>query len=467
MRPLYIYLSISILFAFSSCKKFLDVNENPNQPTTAPLNGLLGTATYSTATNVFNVGNLVSNYTQYIASSNASSPSDIYESVDGSGTWTAIYDNMTDITDMINQATDRSATAYQGVGKIMMAMHLSLLHDVWGDAPYSAAFSLSNLNPEYDKAETVYQTALTLLDEGIALLKQGPEAVALNNSLDFIHGGNLPAWIRTGYAMKARLLQQVSKSSQYNAGNVIAALDNAYTVNSQDAQVTVFSVRSPWAQVAVNNAGLLLAGWLSKYFVDAMNGTTFGIADPRLPLITNLTKFGDYRGTRNGAGRVGNGTSNEESVLTTTGWYSSTSSPLMIATYTEMKFIEAEATFNSDRTRSYNAYLEGIRAHMTKMGVSTANMNTYINSAVVSTGSGALTIKRIMDEKYKAMFLHPTSWTDARRFNYQYTGFQMPLNAVLGTYIRRMDYPSVEVTRNGVNVPDITGLDQRFWWDTN
>jgi len=72
-----------------------------------------------------------------------------------------------------------------------------------------------------------------------------------------------------------------------------------------------------------------------------------------------------------------------------------------------------------------------------------------------------------MDEKYKAMFLHPTSWTDARRFNYQYTGFQMPLNAVLGTYIRRMDYPSVEVTRNGVNVPDITGLDQRFWWDTN
>ena len=465
MRTIKIILLLSMVAGLSSCDKFLDVNDNPNQPTTAPMAGLLGTATQYTAINVYNAGNLVSNYTQYLASPNASSPSDVYENIDGSGTWTAMYDNMTDIVDLEKMAAERGATAYQGVAKIMMAMHLSLLHDIWGAVPYSTAFSLSNLYPGYDGAQEIHQKALSLLDEGIALLQAGNTTVVLNTALDFIHKGDVPSWIRTGHAMKARLLMQLSKTPQYNASAVLSALGNAYTANTQDAQVTVFSVRNPWAQVAVNNAGLLLAGWLSKHYVDAMNGTTFGVFDPRLPLITNLTSFGDYRGTRNGAGRVGTGTSNEESVLTTTGVYSSTNSPLLIATYAEMKFIEAEATLVSDPGRAYNAYLDGIRAHMNKLGVSTTARDSYVNDPSVSVGSGALTLRRIMDEKYKAMFLHPASWTDARRFNYQYTNFQMPLNAVLTSFIRRLDYPSVETTRNGDSVPDVSGLDHRLWWD--
>ena len=465
MRLFNLILVLGLLVGLTSCDKYLDVNENPNQPTTAPMNGLLGSATYSTASNVFNAGNLVNNYTQYLASSNANSASDIYDNVDGSGTWTSMYDNMTDLVDLEKLATERGAILYQGVAKIMMAIHLSLLHDIWGAAPYSGAFSLANLYPEFDNAETIHQTSLSLLDEGISLLQAGGSSVALNASLDFIHKGDVAAWIRTAYAMKARLLNQLSKTGQFNAANVLAALGNAYTSNAQDAQVTVFSVRNPWAQIAVNNAGLLLGGWLSKHFVDAMNGTTFGVFDPRLPLLTNLTSFGDYRGTRNGAGRVGTGTSNEESVLTTTGVYSSTNSPLLIATYSEMKFIEAEVTLATDPTRSYNAYLEGIRSHMNKLAVAAADRDAYVNHPSVAVGAGALTRQRIMDEKYKAMFLHPASWTDARRFDYGYTNFQMPLGAVLNTFIRRMDYPSVEVTRNGDNVPDVSGLDQKLWWD--
>ena len=63
------------------------------------------------------------------------------------------------------------------------------------------------------------------------------------------------------------------------------------------------------------------------------------------------------------------------------------------------------------------------------------------------------------------MFLHPETWNDARRYDYKYKDFQLPANAVLSTFIRRLDYPSVEMTRNGQNVPAITGLDQKLWWD--
>lgn len=464
MKKINFVTSLVIIILLASCQKYLDVNNNPNQPTEPPINGLFGSVTYSTAFNYYRFGSLVSNYLQYTASPNASSSSDVFENVDASNSWTNIYDNMTDLVDLEKMAIDRGATGYQGTAKIMMAMHLSLLHDIWGEVPYSKAFTLTDVTPEYDNAEAIFDAALTLLDEGVALLQQGG-TVPINAGLDFIHGGSAPAWIRTAYAIKARMLNQLSKTSRYNAAEVLAALGNSYTSNAQDAQVTIFSVRNPWAQVAVDNAGLLLGGWLSKNFVDAMNGTTFGVFDPRLPRITNLTKFGDYRGTRNGSGRVGNGTSNEESVLTTTGWYSSTNSPLLIATYSEMKFIEAEVKFSTNRAESYSAYLEGIRANMTKMAVAADSINTYINDTRVSVGAANLTMKRIMDEKYKVMFLHPSSWTDARRFDYQYTGFEMPLNAVLSTFIRRLDYPSVEISRNGANVPEVGSLADKLWWD--
>ena len=43
--------------------------------------------------------------------------------------------------------------------------------------------------------------------------------------------------------------------------------------------------------------------------------------------------------------------------------------------------------------------------------------------------------------------------------------FQLPLNAALNTFIRRLAYPDVEVSRNGPNVPAIGDLDEKLWWD--
>lgn len=455
-----------LMAGLSSCEKFLDVNDSPNSPTIAPMNGLLAGVTYSTGMNVYNAGNLVAYYTQNLASSNPGSASDVYESIDASGTWTSLYDNMADLYDLNNMAQAAGATEFQGASKVMMALHLSMINDIWGDAPYSQAFTLDYPMPAYDNAESLFNAALALLDEGISLLQAGNSTIQLSPTLDLIHGGNEEAWVRTAYAIKARMLNQLSKKSSYNPTAILQALSNAYTSSAQDADLKTFNVRNPWAQVAVNNAGLLLNGWLSEHYVDAMNGNTFGVFDPRLPLISNLTKFGDYRGTRNGSGRVGDGTSNEESVLTTTGVYSSTNSPLFLVNYFEMKFIEAEVTLATDPARSYDAYLEGIRAHMGRLGVATADIDDYLADPVVAVGSAGLTMQRIMDEKYKAMFLHPSAWTDARRFDYQYTDFKMPVGAVLPTYIRRLDYPSTaEKNRNGANVPQITGLDQKLWWD--
>jgi hypothetical protein len=471
----YIFILLAFI-SINSCKKFLDVNTNPNSPTTAPINGLLIRTTQNVALNVYRVGNITSYYVQYLASPNPDGPTDTYDKIDASSTWTSLYDNMTDIYDLEKMAKDAGATQYQGVAKILMAMDLHLVHNLWGSAPYSEAFTLSTLTPKYDDATALFQTCLTLLDEGIALLNTAGSKIVIptsGTSPDLIHKGVTAAWIRTAHALKARLLNQLSKTPQYNTANIFTELAAAYTAPGQDAAVTTFSVRNPWAQAAVNNAAQSLDVWLSQHWVNQMRDTpTFANPDPRLPLIASKTKAAfqaagyPYLGTRNGKGRVGTGTTQDESYLSTTGFYSSTASPLYIITYEEMKFIEAEAAFRSgDKTRAYNAYLEGIKANLNKLGVTATDRDKYVNHASVSVGSAALTLTNIFQEKWKALFLTPVSWDDARRFNYAYPLFQLPLNVKTSTFVRRLVYPSVEISRNGAKVPAVTDVTQRLWWD--
>ena len=131
-----------------------------------------------------------------------------------------------------------------------------------------------------------------------------------------------------------------------------------------------------------------------------------------------------------------------------------------------MKFIEAEVAFRTnDKPRAYAAFIEGIKANMNKMGVSPTDRDAYINHPTIAVGAAGLTLELIFREKWKALFLSPVSWDDARRLNYGYKDFQKPLNMVASDYIRRMVYPSVETSRNGANVPVVTDVTQRLWWD--
>lgn len=449
-----------------SCKKYLDVNENPNAATKPPINGLMLNTTYETGLNVYRVANTTSYYVQYLANVSVGGATDTYEPIDASSTWTNLYDNMTDIYDLGRLASEQGALKYQGVAKVLMAMNLQLVHNLWGAAPYSEAFTGNTLTPAYDDAQSIFQTCLSLLDEGISLLSSTEASVDISSADDVIHHGDADAWIKTAHALKARLLNQLSKTSQYDPQAIFDELDAAYTSTADDAYTTTFNVRNPWNQAAVNNAALLLDGWLSTNYINAMDGTTYGIFDPRLPFTASLTQFGDYRGTRNGGDRYGSGIDNEESYVSLTGYYSSENSPLYIITYEEMKFIEAEAAFrDGDMSRAYAAYLEGITANMDKIGVAASDRDDYINDPSVSVGEDNLTLALIFKEKYKALFLMPVTWDDARRFDYGYQDFELPLNVVTSTFIRRLVYPTVETSRNGANVPGVTDVTQHLWWD--
>lgn len=464
MKKVLIYSIVITSIVFSGCKKYLDINQNPNAGSEPPINGLLANTTYGTSKNVFNTSNITSYYSQYLASPNANGAADVYDNIDASETYEGYYDIMTDLFDMRKFALEKGLVAYVGVSDILMALHINMASNLWGDIPYSEAFlGVENLYPKFDNQQALTDTCLQLLDAGINLLGQPEAEGSLAKKSDFIHSGSAGAWIKTAHAIKARILNQLSKTTEYKATDILNELSNAYTGNGDDAQVSVFEVRNPWCTVALDNEGLNLDGFLSTHFVNATNGNTFGVFDPRLPLITDKTKFGDYRGTINGKGRIGSGIDHEECYLVSDKWYSSTSSPLQIITYAETKFIEAEAYFrNGDKPKAYAAYLAGIQANMNKMGVTAPD--TYINNPVVSVSASNVTLELIMKEKYIACFLSTVTWDDLRRMDYKYTDFSLPVGALLNTFIRRMNYPNDELSRNGKNVPEVQ-LTDHLWWD--
>ena len=449
------------------CKKYLDINKNPNAADQPPIAGLLANTTNLTAYNVYNISNSTSYNVQYLASPTVSSATDTYQEIDPSGTWGGIYNVLTDLHDMRILALQKGLNAYVGVSNIVTAINLSMGNNLWGNMPYTQAFvGVNNLAPKYDDQKLIYDTCLMLLDKGIAILQQPDAQGQLDGPSDFIHGGYDSSWVKTAYALKARLLNQVSKTNQYDPVKVLAAIDNAYTTNTDDAQVTQFAVRNPWAQAAINNKNLLLDAWLSSYFVNATNGVTYGVFDPRIAQITDTTMFHDYRGTPNGAGYQGiRNTDHAQCYIDVNKWYSSTNSPLQIITNTECRFIEAEAAFRSNNlSRAYTAYIAGITASMNNLNVPADSIAKYLANPAVSVGQGSLTLNLIMKEKYVACFLMPVTWDDMRRFDYSYKNFVLPVNVTLPTFIRRMDYPSSEISTDGANVPNIQRTDH-LWWD--
>ena len=468
LRTYTVLIAIALLLTTASgCQDYFDLNTNPNLISNPPLNSLLSTTTQKTAYSSQRVANTTSYFVQYLANPGAAGSTDTYQNTDYTGTWDYIYFALADLHDMKQKAQEQGASEYVGVADVMIAYHLSLITDTFGSAPFSKAFDGSSLTPAYDSEEALYTTILNLLNESVTELAKTDSKLKLLASNDLIHGGSTAAWTKTAQALRARALNKISKKSSYAPSAVLDAVSKSYTSNADDAQMSSYLLRSPWATVARNNAALVLDGWLSAQLVNQLNGTTYGTVDPRLQKITDPTVTGTYVGTVNGQGNVGAAnTVKDEVYISLNSPLTGDASPLLIVTYAEMKFVEAEAAFRAgDKARAYSAYLAGIKANMDKFGVAAAARDAYLSNSIVAVGTSALTLDLIFKEKYVATYLNPEAWNDARRYDYKYKGFKLPVSAALPTFIRRVAYPNGETTKNGMNVPAEMPLSTPLWWD--
>ena len=476
-------LVLSLTIISLSCDDYLggDTNVDPNRVVEVSLNALLPTIIDATATNHYNLGFETSQIVQYVASATAtSSRTDTHDLIRLGTAWRVMYLRaLSNANIAAEQAVVQESPHYEGVAKILMAVNLALATDTWGDIPYSEAFQgEENLTPVYDSQESVYVAIQNLLDEAIVALNAGSSLFSPERD-DLVYGGDLSRWIKTAYSLKARYAMHLSEFDTDAPSRALADLANGFEDNEDDLQY-IYDERNfnPWHRRpaladGTGNASITF----SEQLIDAMNGTDYGVFDPRLPIIADNDGAAEYSGAINGeeAGESSNST------FTIDTWYSTFAAPVLMFTYAESKFIEAEAAFlNNGGTvtsvgstqDAYDAYLEGIRAHMDKLDVDETDRDAYLSDPAVAVGANGLTLELIMREKYIANFLNPETWVDFRRYDYNpdiYRDLELPLEHnpdLNGQWIRRVLYPLDELSRNSEEVSKVQqGLEVKVWWD--
>ncbi|SHI84681.1 SusD/RagB family nutrient-binding outer membrane lipoprotein [Pseudozobellia thermophila] len=395
--------------------------------------------------------------------------------------------------DLIVLGEKYNAPNYVAVGKILRAYILGMTTDQYGDIVIEDTYdgeSAMNITPGFVTQKEAYQTILTMLDEAIAQLQE-PSEIDLNlEDGDVLYQGNQDNWIKFAYAIKARYLNHLNKKSSgdmaYDPDAIIEACDMAINSNALNAQKNygggeMENDNQPFSE---NGYGSTRFDYFSHFFVELLKNPLqldTPYEDPRLPLIVPEAVNGGYRGVVTGSGvdtttdenagdnfSVGNG-----------GFYTSPTSPTYMMTYSEVKFISAEARFRKgDLAGAYADFKEGVRADLEKVGVSADEGNDYLAKLDEEIGTSGINLSHIFVQKYIANMLNPETWVDMRRADYSsdiYPGLERPENVNLDIFpneddwIQAMMYEYNEEDRNYENMPDnnpYIRLTTPLWWNT-
>lgn len=448
---------ISILFSallFSSCSKWIDssINVDPNNPTDVAMAQLVAPIQVNLAYVIGgDLARTCCSWTQQIAGLQSQTADiDIYNiseaDVDNAWQWNLYSPGMINAKILIDKAKASTSPHYSGIAKILMAYHLGVSTDLWGDIPYSDALngSTGQTKSKYDTQEKIYTTIFTLLNEAITDLSSTSSSFEPGDE-DVIYSGNLTKWTKTAYALIARYKLHLAKQNGSTAyTEALAAVSKSYKSNDDDFKVvfgSAYNNSNPIYQSEQERSGYIGAN--SKIM-----GMLTSINDPRLSVYFD--------------GSIGSASGEVNSKASAIGVnYASAESPVYLMSYAEIKFIEAEAKFKtSDLSGAANAYNEGLKASLQREGVYD---ETWYNANLISSSS--ITLEKIINQKYVSSFLQIETWADWRRTGYP--TLALAKGAVTTEIPRRLPYPQSERLYNGDNMPTGLTITSRVWWDKN
>ncbi|MGA9589256.1 MAG: SusD/RagB family nutrient-binding outer membrane lipoprotein [Salegentibacter sp.] len=491
----YLFSILIIAFASSCSKDYFDVNTSETAPTTvslAPQYRIQGAIENTVATAQYRGAREVLGVVQYGSQNTAAYYSESWNTFLTTGSYflwqNAYVYALPNTADLIYLGEKYDAPNYVAVGKILRAYILGMTTDQYGsivlDDTYDPETSM-NLTPEFVDQPTVYARIFQLLDEAIGQLDE-ESAIGLDDEGgDVLYHGNQDKWKKFAYSLKARYLNHLSKKSSgefaYDPDAVIQAAENGFDSNADNALIpyTGGEAENQNQPFSVNGYGSSRFDYFSDFFVNLLKNPLNlqdSIRDPRLPVIVPEAVNGGYHGVVTGRGL--NGESGDNYSLGNGGFYTSPDSPTYMMTYSEVKFIEAEAKFRSgDVAGSYSDYKTAVRADMEKLDIPSSEINSYMDAIDTNIGQENFGLSQIFVQKYIADMLNPETWVDMRRVDYSsdiYPGLKRPENVNLDIFpneddwLQAMMYEYNEEDRNYENMPDndpYIRLTTPVWWD--
>ncbi len=282
MKKIIIISIIACGVVFTSCKKYVDINTNPNSLTTASPNLVLPLAITNTASFVSNLNNYGSQVVGYAANAGGyggfgSSWTYNYSPSDGEGYWDFGYQILENCQYVINATEGSDVNMYYNASaKIIKAFIFQQLVDEYNDLPYFNALKGDTLlKPTYDDAKTVYPALASLLDTAITEINAAQAPTPLTSGTDPLFGGNMTSWKQFANTLKLRMIIRASGAAQF-----------ASTSFSSDGFLKDDAIVNPGYQ---NASGQVSPSWIA--WVADENGTREGNA-----WIPSTYVFGYYDG---------------------------------------------------------------------------------------------------------------------------------------------------------------------------
>lgn len=473
--------------SLSGCKKFLDVNTNPNSPDSAAPNLLLPASQAAT-------GQIIGNYfqvfgglwAQYWTQNPTSSQYRTIDQYSPAATafdrpWNVLYRGALVNADLITKSSDPALAYTRGIAHLMKAYTLQVTTDAFGDVPVKEALQSELFrNPHFDAQSIVYDSVFYNIDRGIALLASTTSASP--GAQDLVFSGNVANWKAFANTLKLKAYLRLVYIDRAKAQAGITAL---YATNptflTVDASIKYLSTggnENPLfnEMVALNKTQNLVASSTAVGQFDANS-------DPRVAKYYDLlpvdaaakTDRSIPQGTYNLAANNGKTVSPPAPLVG--GRASNTASataPVKFISAAESYFLQAEAAARGWGSGvALTLYDLGIRASFTAVGLVKADADAYVlQSAGLPALATAVTeedkVKAIITQKYFAMcgFQNFEAWTEWRRTNYPSFFVKSAASTIGGVRMPlRMFYPSTESTSN-TNYPGLKVIYTPVWWDT-
>ncbi|MBS1664047.1 MAG: SusD/RagB family nutrient-binding outer membrane lipoprotein [Bacteroidetes bacterium] len=479
IKNLVLLLTAGLLLG--SCKKYLDVNSTPNNPTSVPPSVLLPNTTIGIAfANGNDLNRASSALVQHIAGvANQTASYDVYNfSGAFDNQWNGeLYNGAIANSVVLINLDSATSPIYSGIAKLEMAYAFSMVTDVWGDVPYSqAGQGLKFLTPRFDKVQDIYQGNATLGITGLLdLVKSGlADLDKPNNALkptkdDIVYAGDATKWKRFGNSLLLKFAMQMSNTNAAVAKSTIQSVidgNNFINANTLDFDVpfgsSVGNQNPIYSFNYVNRPGDQM---LSLRFLNLMRSLNDTVRLARLFTKPNGAFTGYDNGTTTAAPAQASRSQYGAYFVGTTG-----SASLHLLTNYQVNFILAEAALVLGTTGDANAYYQaGIKAHMQKIGMADADITAYFtaNPTIVTlAGTTEDKRKQIITQKYISNVGNGIeAWNDYRRTGYPVLALPNNPGGDDPTVIpTRLPYTNGELSNNP-NAPNPRPLvNVKLWW---
>ncbi len=478
----------------ASCEGYLDVNTDPNNPTTVTPNLVLPVGQYYTAQyqqddrGISHLGNMMMvNWSQ---SDGFSWYSDEFKYNVTSSFYSRIFNNTFANTlkqyQILYNLEDEKYVNYKAIAMIMKSFHFQQLVDCYGDIPYTEALGRSKeATPAYDDAQTIYEDLIVQINAAIELIKNAPALAVVPGSDDAMFGGNMEDWIRFANSLKIRILTRQSSMegrASYITSELAAIASEGTGYITTDVGINPGYIpkntgkQNPmWNTLGWDEGGTKTMSYnatcATAYTLQYLTATN----DPRIDYLYEKPSTGHLgvpQGLLDYDTPVADQFMPDKVSNIGPGILKSPDMDAIIFTLAEHYFNLAELRQKGLITTGPSAqalYESGITASFLYLGLDEAEAEDYYTTAqnLVGWNSSSNKLQAIITQKWIATngLTAEQSWFDYSRTGYP-SGLPLPLNynATADRPVR-LFYPAGEYSSNGANVPtQPNAFTEKIFW---